>query len=166
MQEATFASIQQAIVKGICFIQWTLGRIKMNRIHFELSVLERGETVEYENIIYSDCAFIKLHIDGIDLIKQTEDRKGVIVWDELKKTLLNSGDFLVLTCMCGVADDAGFEYITVQRNQNTVEWKFNDNTNIEWTFDRNQYDQEIMGLSSKIDTLEVDLEPKYVVFPE
>lgn len=138
----------------------------MNHIRFEVAVLEGQETVEYENIIYSNCAFIKLLIDDVDLIKQTEDRKGVVVWDELKKTQYSSGDFLVLTCMCGIADDAGFNYVTVKRSQDAVAWKFNDDTHIEWVFEKGQYDQEISELSSNIEKLKVPLEPQRVVLPE
>ena len=138
----------------------------MNQIQFELAVLEGSEAVEYENIIYSKCAFIKLHVDGIDLIKLTEDRKGVVVWDELKKTLLSSGDYLILTCMCGVADDGGFNLVTVQRNDSYVTWTFNDDSGVALIFDKFQYDMEVSSLGSEINELIVPLEPSNVVFPE
>jgi hypothetical protein len=87
----------------------------MNHIDFKLEVLRDSETFEYEGIIYSNCAFVKLIVDGIDLIKETEDRKGVVVWNELKKTKDYSGDYLILTCVCGIADDAGFNLVTVRK---------------------------------------------------
>jgi hypothetical protein len=131
----------------------------MNQIKFELAVLEGKETVEYENIIYSECAFIKLHVDGVDLMKLTEERKGVVVWDELKKTLSSSGDYLILTCMCGVADDAGYNLVMVQRNDRSVSWTFNDNFGITWIFDKSLYDMEVIRLGLEIIELTVPLEP-------
>jgi hypothetical protein len=107
-----------------------------------------------------------LHVDIIDLIKETEDRKGVVVWGELNKAKNNSGDFLILTCMCGVADDGGFNLITVDRGENLVKWTFNDDTKIKWTFDKVQFDQELLQLETQVQNLKLPLEPKNVLFPE
>jgi hypothetical protein len=137
----------------------------MNDIDFKLEVLRDKETFEYESIIYSNCAFVKLIIDGIDLIKESEDRKGVVVWEELKKTRDNSGDFLILTCVCGIADHAGFNLITVDREAEMIRWTFND-TNIVWQFDKADYDLKLSKLNSQIETLTVNLEPTNVTFPE
>ncbi len=138
----------------------------MNNIKFELIKLDVTKTVEYEGIIYSNCAFIKLHVDDIDFFKETEDRKGVVVWDELNKAKNSSGDYLILTCTCGVADDGGFDFITVDRGENAVKWTFNDDTKIIWTFDKAQFDQELLRLERDIQELELGLEPKNVLFPE
>jgi hypothetical protein len=51
----------------------------MNIIDLELQILKGNETFEYEGIIYSNAAFIKLIVDGVDLIRVTEDRKGIVV---------------------------------------------------------------------------------------
>jgi hypothetical protein len=138
----------------------------MNDIDFKLEILGDREIFEYENVIYSKCAFIKLIVDGIDLIKETQDRKGVIVWDELKKTEENSGEFLILTCVCGVADDAGFNLVTVDRRETTIKWTFNDDTDIVWEFDKANYDLNLLTLKSQVEKLLVNLEPIRVVFPE
>ena len=138
----------------------------MNDIDFKLEVLQHKETFEFENIIYSNCAFIKLIVDGIDLIKETSDRKGVIVWNELKKTQAKSGDFLILTRVCGIADDAGFKLVTVDRGEKVTKWTFNDDTGIVWEFDNADYDLKLSKLNSEIDKMTVNLEPTNVVFPE
>jgi hypothetical protein len=138
----------------------------MNDIDFKLNILRDQDTFEYENIIYSKCAFIKLIVDGVDLIKETEDRKGIIVWDELKKTRDNSGDFLILTCVCGIADDAGFKLVTVDRGEKEIKWTFNDDTDIVWKFDKADYDLKLLNLNSQIEKLTVNLEPTNVIFPQ
>lgn len=138
----------------------------MNNIDFKLEILRDKETFEYENIIYSKCAFIKLIVDGVDLIMETETRKGVIVWDELKKTLDNSGEFLILTCVCGIADDAGFNLVTVDRGEKEIKWTFNDDTDIVWRFDKTDYDLKLLRLNVQIEKLIVNLEPTNVTFPE
>jgi hypothetical protein len=105
-------------------------------------------------------------VDGVDLIKETEDRKGVIVWEELKKTQDNSGDFLILTCVCGIADDAGFNLVRVERGEKKIKWTFNDDTDIVLEFDKADYDLKLLKLNSQIEKLTVNLEPSNVIFPE
>lgn len=124
--------------------------------------------MEYENIIYSNCAFIRLVVDGVNLITKTEDRKGVIVWDEIKKTVNDSGQYLILTCVCGIADDAGFDLVDVERKEDSVLWKFNDESNWNWKFPKDEYDAEIKRLEKQINKMDINLplEPENVVFPE
>lgn len=138
----------------------------MNEIEFKLQILKDKAQSEYEGITYSNCAFIKLLVDSIDLLDETEGRKGIIVWDELKKTKDLSGDFLIITCVCGVADDAGFDFIGVNRASKSVIWTFNDDTGIVWEFDKDDYDLKIGHLEKEIARLTVTLEPTSVVFPE
>jgi hypothetical protein len=138
----------------------------MNTIKLDLDVIQGNDWVEYEGITFSNCAFIKLIIDDIDLVKLTDYEKGVVVWDEIKKTRFESGDFLILTCLCGIADDGGFQLITVSRNENTVNWTFNDGSKSKWEFDKNEYDAELIRLENEISKLSVLLEPKDVLFPE
>jgi hypothetical protein len=140
----------------------------MNKLKLELDILRGKDWMEYENIMYSNCAFIRLVIDGVNLITTTKDRKGVIVWDEIKKTLNQSGEYLILTCVCGIADDAGFDLVNVERNENTVSWKFNDESNWFWEFPKADYDHEIKRLEKEINELDISipLEPDKVMFPE
>jgi len=138
----------------------------MNTIKLSLEIIKGKDWVEYENITYQNCAFIKLYIDDIDLVMLTEDEKGIVVWDEIKKSRYESGDYLIITCLCGIADDGGFQLITVTRKEQTVKWNFNDGSNAEWEFDKNQYDSELFRLENEIQHLTVPLEPRHVIFPE
>lgn len=140
----------------------------MNNLKLELDILRGEDWIEYENVIYSNCAFIRLIIDGRNLITETKDRKGVIVWEEIKKTINESGRFLILTCVCGVADDAGFDLVNVERKENSVSWQFNDESNWNWEFLIEDYDQEIKRLEKEINELDINIliEPDNVIFPE
>ena len=140
----------------------------MNKLKLDLDILTGKDWVEYENITYSNCAFIRLIVDGNNLITQTKDRKGIIVWDELKKTTNESGRFLILTCLCGIADDAGFDLVDVERKENSVLWRFNDESNWNWEFPKDEYDQEISRLEKEVNKLDINipLEPDTVIFPE
>lgn len=140
----------------------------MNKLKLELDILRGKDRMEYESIIYSNCAFIRLVIDGVNLITSTEDRKGVIVWEEIRKTVNDSGQYLILTCVCGIADDAGFDLVEVERKENSVSWKFNDESNWNWEFPIDEYDEEINRVGKEINEMEINitLEPDNVIFPE
>jgi len=116
----------------------------MNNLKLELDILRGEDWIEYENVIYSNCAFIRLIIDG------------------------KSGRFLILTCVCGVADDAGFDLVNVERKENSVSWQFNDESNWNWEFLIEDYDQEIKRLEKEINELDINIliEPDNVIFPE
>jgi hypothetical protein len=140
----------------------------MNRLKLELDIIEGKDSMEYESIIYTNCAFIRLMVDDVNLIVTTKDRKGVVVWDEVKNTITDSGQFLILTCVCGVADDAGFDLVDVERKENSVSWKFNDESNWNWEFPKEDYDNEIIRLGKDIKEMNnsFPLEPVNVIFPE
>lgn len=140
----------------------------MNQLKLELDILKGKDWMEYENITYSNCAFIRLVVDGDNLITKTEDRKGVIVWDEIKKTINDSGQYLILTCVCGIADDAGFDLVDVQRKVNSITWKFSDESNWYWEFPKEEYDAEIKKIEKEITEMDINftLEPENVIFPE
>ncbi|RBW55840.1 hypothetical protein DS884_15945 [Tenacibaculum sp. E3R01] len=93
-------------------------------------------SIEYEKIIYSNSAFIEPVIDGNNLTTESTDRKGIVVWNEVKKTISKSGQFLILTCVCGIADDGGFDLVDVKRKEKSVLWKFKDESNWIWEFDK------------------------------
>ncbi|MGB0882883.1 MAG: hypothetical protein ACPGSO_08005 [Vicingaceae bacterium] len=140
----------------------------MNKLKLELDILKGKDWMEYENIMYSNCAFIRLVVDGVNLITKTEDRKGIIVWDEIKKTINDSGQYLILTCVCGIADDADFELVDVERMENSVTWKFSDESNWNWEFPKEEYDAEIKRIEKEINEMDINfpLEPENVIFPE
>jgi hypothetical protein len=140
----------------------------MNKLRLELDIISGKDTFEYENITFTNCVFLKLKVDGINLITRNKDRKGIIVWDELKKTLTKSGQFLILTCICGVADDAGFDFVDIKRNEHSVSWRFNDESKLNLEFRKKEYDQELLRLKKEINKLDtkIKLEPINLIYPE
>ncbi|WP_431167559.1 hypothetical protein [Tenacibaculum halocynthiae] len=140
----------------------------MNKFNLVLKVFKDEFSIEYEKIIYSNSAFIEPVIDGNNLTTESTNRKGIVVWNEVKKTISKSGQFLILTCVCGIADDGGFDLVDVKRKEKSVLWKFKDESNWIWEFDKKEYDLEINRLKKEITELsvEITLEPENVIFPE
>ena len=52
----------------------------MNKLRFEVEVITGDNWLEYENIIFSESAFIKLIVDDVDVNTLMDDRKGIVVW--------------------------------------------------------------------------------------
>ena len=106
----------------------------------QLEILNEN-AVEFEGIEFSNCAFIKLVIDGKNLFEQKDlDRFGIVVWDEIQRTINESGRFLILTCVCGIADDAGYDFVDVERKADSVTWKFSDESYWDWEFSIQEYE--------------------------
>lgn len=137
----------------------------VNNIEFKLNILESDKCIIFEDILFSNCAFIQLFVDSKEFMAIT-DRLALVVWKELKKSSLNSGNFLLLTCCCGIADDGGFDFVNVTHTDKIIEWKFTDDSNIIWKFDKSSYITQIDKLQNEIEFLRVPLAPIDVIFPE
>ncbi len=87
--------------------------------------------------------FIEVMIDG-ELIKDTKAfEDGEIFWPELKRSIEKSGNYLIFTCICGVAEDAGWEEINVIHKDNTIIWEFERNSDFQFRFDKEDYIKEV-----------------------
>ncbi|CAM1356372.1 hypothetical protein [Tenacibaculum halocynthiae] len=65
----------------------------MNKLNLVLKVFKDEFSIEYEKIIYSNSTFIEPVIDGNNLTTESTNRKGIVVWNEVKKLLANQVNF-------------------------------------------------------------------------
>lgn len=108
--------------------------------------------------------WIKLKVDGVELFM---DRSDAVYFEELYKSSKSSGEFLIFTCSCGVADCGGWEKINVTQSNGKVNWSFRRcQKNIQLEFDTLFYVGEIERLKFEIDLKKIVLEPQGVIFPE
>lgn len=87
------------------------------------------------------------------------------VIEELKKSASSDGRFLILTCACGVADDAGLSGIEVTHASGCIRWS---GDGIEAVFEAVEYRAEVDRCEAEIKVLREShpLEPRAVVYPE
>ena len=138
----------------------------MNKLYFYLQLVNSDIKV-LDGFRFSNIAFIKLLIDDKDIFKDFPT--AVIVFEELKDSMIKSGEYLIFTCICGIANDLNVSLVKVTHKKHTIEWKFSLRENIyKFEFKRVEYLEEIKNLRSEIKKLppNIILEPLYYAYPE
>ncbi len=139
------------------------------KIKFELKEVSCNETVEIDGVSFSNMAYLLVFVDGVNLFTLDLFQESFLVFKELKNSISKSGKYLLFTGVSGIADDAGWEYVEVFHEENSVTWKVRrDDTLRSYIFDRIDYLKEISIVEKKIELLNssMKLEPLYVVYPE
>jgi len=139
---------------------------EISNIEFKLEIVNDEEI---HGIIFNNSAFIKIYIDYEDILAKENFSSSVLVFDELNKSKISNGQYLIFTCTCGVADDAGWDLINVEKLNDVIIWKFErDNENIIYIFSYSEYCDKINLIMENIKKLgnSIILEPNIVVFPE
>lgn len=140
-----------------------------NTINFNLQIIGKEEIVEIDGISFSNIAYVLVFIDKVSLFDKEFFKESFLCFEELKKSKKESGNYLLFTSVSGIADDAGWDYIKVEHYNGCVKWNIErDDEYISYTFDQNQYIEEVLGLEVEVDKLEksIELEPKHVIYPE
>lgn len=93
--------------------------------------------------------------------------QAAVVFNELVKSKNDTGNYLIFTCKCGVADCGGWNEIFVEHELNKIKWNF-DYGGITYSFEFYSFDYkgEIDRVSTELKDRKIILSPKYLVFPE
>ena len=121
---------------------------------------------EIHGIRFHNETLINLIINGtaIDQFKFFGD--GTVYWPELKASAQEAGSYLIFTCHCGIADDAGWEKINVTHTDGKIIWSFNRNGKQTFGFNANAYKDAIRECESRLDLNRYPLAIKDAIFPE
>ncbi|WP_123784074.1 hypothetical protein [Corallococcus macrosporus] len=140
----------------------------MNTLALHVEELTSGRQMKKEGILFSDVAVVKMFIDGEDVEASGCLGDDVLVYfDELEKSLSASGNYLIFTCVCGMAEDGGWEGVKVVLNEDVVTWEFEAGGRVLWfSFARDEYASEIKSARAMIGTTAFPLEPRKVGFPK
>jgi len=118
-------------------------------------------------ILFNNSLIIKMLIDGEEVEKFENFEDAFIVLDELKMSAKGSGKYLIFTCACGIAEDGGWEGVDVSIDQGKIAWKFEvADKQYRYIFDKSEYLTEIDSILGLINSSELKIEPKSVIFPE
>jgi hypothetical protein len=139
----------------------------MHTLALSVDVIGPEEFREMGGIKFTSCAFVQIKIDGVDFLSEPEFEGSSVCFAELERSLIASGKYLVFTCACGVADDAGWPEIDVAHESEVVRWSFHREKIFHLAFAREQCRETIEACREAITALNVgiSLEPKHVVFP-
>jgi hypothetical protein len=141
----------------------------MNEISLGIEHVTKENSISIDGILFENCFFISLSIDNLKIVPNGLFSESLIYWSELFLSVRGSGQFLIFTCACGVADDGGWDRIYVQHKEEYVKWSFfYDEHQYNFTFQKEQYFLEIERIRNKLAEINnrVKLEPKNVIFPK
>jgi hypothetical protein len=110
---------------------------------------------------------LHLFIDGTEIRRIIFDNGSAAFFPELAESAKKSGNYLILTCWCGVADCAGWDKVNVVHKDNLISWAFSYNGHtFEFFFDNINYTNEIQKIQERIESENILLHPGMVVDPE
>lgn len=119
----------------------------------------------HEGISFSSCVFIEIRVDDTPLTEGA-GFGGAVFLPELSRSVSGSGDYLIFTCYCGIADDSGWTPIRVEHKGENVLWSFDRSGKYEFQFMRESYAKEILRCQEKIVLSKYPLAISSAVWPE
>lgn len=139
-----------------------------NIIKLNWRVIE-NEIVEIEAINFNNFASIDVEIDNVKILETPDLYGSFVVFEELMKSALENGSFLIFTSVSGIADDAGWDFVKVIHNENSISWQLEINGDlITYEFDRCEYVAECQKIEKAKGEINknITIEPKFIIFPE
>ncbi|WP_426752385.1 hypothetical protein [Myxococcus sp. Y35] len=138
----------------------------MNVLSLSVERLTDGRWVDKEGIRFSESALIKVSIDGEDIEQIEAFRDSLVVFEELEKSAGASGNYLIFTCACGMAEDGGWEGVKVVVEESTLSWSVDVGpAPVHFVFERSNYVAEIESVRKMLEVEPLPLEPRAVGFP-
>jgi len=141
----------------------TFVKIKeMNRLKINVVTLKEDEYLIRDSIRFENCSYLQLFIDDEDIATYPDFEDILIVPTELYKSSLQSGEYLLFTCACGVADDGGWATIKVTHSEAIVQWDFLRDKPYCFKFSKENYLKEVQVINKE----DYTFIPKEIIFPE
>lgn len=139
----------------------------MNILALPIEIVGASNVKDIDGIQFSSCAFVQIEVDGDALLEREDFRGSSVYFEELKKSVLGSGQFLIFTCACGIADDGGWTRVDVEHKSGTVSWAFERAGQIRFVFALPQYTAAIQSCRAALEAVPTSfvIEPQHVVFP-
>ncbi len=141
----------------------------INKINFKLKEVRENEILEIDGISFSNIAYTLVFVDEVDLFTIFYFQDSFLVFKELKKSISQSGNYLLFTGISGIADDAGWDYIEVIHDKNLITWNIQRNyTLLTFRFEKCNYIKAVFEIEKVIENLnaKLSLEPLYVIYPD
>lgn len=141
----------------------------MNRFELKLQTLLGGDSLSIDGIDFTKAILVKLLIDNLAIEKFRFMDVALVVFSELIKSLSGNGCYLIFTSASGIADDGGWEGVSVKSDGVIVYWDFEvEDENYHFEFELSQYEGAIRRLEREIalNSNGLELEPAEVFFPE
>ena len=124
------------------------------------------KNIVLEGINFPSNTFIEFIIDGEPFHELEAFEDGTVYWPELLASAKREGDFLLFTCVCGVAQDAGWELIKVSHTSSEIIWEFVRNGDQYFVFEKQSYIKQIEHCAKLLNLTEFPLAIEHAAFPD
>ncbi len=140
----------------------------MNSISIYIEEYRDANILIKDGINFNNIEVIKILIDGEDIEEDKHFSDAMIYWRDLSLSYHKTGQYLIFTCACGIADDGGWEGVYVTVDDKHIRWELEVGNKIyAYKFDKEQYISEIKSVKDFLKSNAVlTLEPRTVVYPE
>jgi hypothetical protein len=141
---------------------------KRNVLELTLEVLQGARSMTLDGIVFKDTALITATIDNMSIGEFGDFGDSLVVLDELVKSCAGTGKYLIFTCACGIADDAGWELIEVVHRASEIDWIMQtDQKPVIFSFSKKEYVSEVERVVKIIEEEIIqEVEPTQVFLPE
>lgn len=110
---------------------------------------------------------LDLKIDGEEFLARIDIKDNVASLDELESSISGTGEYLIFTCSCGIADCGGRQKVLVTHDKEEVVWEFEyDDEYYVFEFDAQFYVGEIQRMLFEVNQQKITLYPKHIMYPE
>lgn len=144
--------------------------MKNNSLDLRLNTVRHPAKITVGDMGFSNSKFIEMKIDDMSVINGDYIFDNTLVyWDELFKSSIESGRYLIFTSANGIADEGGWDYVDVHHIKDEIEWLIvKDGKSIKFSFNTNEYINNINSLKNQIKKSDdkLPLEPVHIIFPE
>jgi hypothetical protein len=139
----------------------------MNTLSLYLEQVTGENSLEKDGIQFREVALIKMIIDGEYFDENEPFKDSLIFFDELEESAKKSGNYLIFTCACGIAEDGGWEGVRVTINDLNVVWELDAGmANLRYELARAEYESEIKSVKDMLEENLLPVAPVSVIFPE
>lgn len=138
----------------------------MNSLTLFLEEHTGTDIINIEGIPFENAIFVKMLIDGVGIEELDCFDDSQVYFEELRESCSSSGNYLIFTCACGIAEDAGWDGVAVKIDETTVKWTFELGNRIYYySFDLDEYHAEIKAIELQLRQTKLTLQPTGVIFP-
>ncbi|WP_330924929.1 hypothetical protein [Candidatus Sororendozoicomonas aggregata] len=139
----------------------------MNEISLSAIKINDNKKVVIDGVEFNRGVLVDLKIDNRCCRYFEHMEHSVVVLRELVRSLSGNGCYLIFTSASGIADDGGWEGVTVTYMNDVVNWDFEiEDIEYHYEFDLQQYKKQIMSLELSLEKVINEVEPTEIYFPE
>lgn len=139
----------------------------MNTLTLKIQTIGFEEVAYVDEMEFSNCCLVKVFVDDENLSELFSDGEPLVAFLELELSAENAGWCLIFTCTCGIADCSGWEGVLVLHDEFNINWEFEyDDKAYFFSFEKQQYIDEVKRAKNRLEKSGLKLEPIRVVYPE